>query len=171
MNRRCTSTATTTSWPWVAADCACRAGSTPARPPSATSIRATSGSPSCSRSSIRCSARSSAKPASSANVPPVPVASSSPLRRLRPHRKLPARPDEMAGVAVGNALQIVLVLGLGFPEVGSLGHLGHDLAGPQAGGLDVGDGVLGNATLLIAGIEDRRAVAGAEVVALAVECR
>src|SRR5690606_25436311 len=45
---------------------------------------------------------------------------------------------------------------------------GHHLARPQAAGLDVGDGVLGNAPLFRRGVEDRRAVGSADVVALAV---
>ena len=38
-----------------------------------------------------------------------------PLRHF-PHRQLPVRPHEVAGVAVRNALQVILVLGLGLPE-------------------------------------------------------
>ncbi len=64
--------------------------------------------------------------------------------------------------------QVILVLGFGFPEGAGRRDFGHDLAGPQARRIDVGDGVLGDAFLLIAGIEDRRAVAAAEVVALPV---
>ena len=60
------------------------------------------------------------------------------------------------------------MLGLGFPEIAGGLDLGHDLAGPQARGLDVGDRVLGDLTLLLARVEDLRAVAGADVVALAV---
>ena len=83
-------------------------------------------------------------------------------------RELPARPREVARVAVRDALQVVLVLGLGLPERDGLADLGHDLAGPQAGGLDVGDRVFRDLALLVAGVEDLRAVAGADVVALAV---
>src|SRR5829696_7767030 len=80
----------------------------------------------------------------------------------------PARAREVAGVAVRVALQVVLVLRLGLPERTGRGDLGDDLAGPQPGRLDVGDGVLGNPALLLIEVEDRRAVARAEVVALAV---
>ncbi len=80
-------------------------------------------------------------------------------------RKLPAGPREVAGVAVGVGLQVVLVLGLGLPERADRGDLGDDLAGPQAGGVDVGDGVLRDLLLLVAGVEDRRSVRGTDVVA------
>jgi hypothetical protein len=63
------------------------------------------------------------------------------------------------------------VLGLGLPEVPDRGDLGDDLPRPQAGGLHVGDRVLGDLLLLVARVEDRRAVAQAHVVALAVERR
>jgi hypothetical protein len=65
-------------------------------------------------------------------------------------------------------LQVVLVLRLGLPEVTRGGHLGHHLAGPQARGVDVGDGVERHAALLVARVEDGRAVAQAHVIALAV---
>ena len=74
-------------------------------------------------------------------------------------RQLPARPREVAGVAVRDPLQVVLVLGLGLPERDGLAELGHDLAGPQARGVDVGDRVLGDLALLVARVEDLRAVA------------
>src|SRR5690606_5908855 len=85
-----------------------------------------------------------------------------------PAGQLPARSHVMAGVPGRILLQVVLVLGLGFPEIARRRHFGHHLARPQAAGLDVGDGVLGHAPLLRRGVEDRRAVGGADVVALAV---
>jgi hypothetical protein len=60
------------------------------------------------------------------------------------------------------------VLGLRLPEVPGGDDFGHHLARPQAGRFDVGDGVFGDAPLLIAGVEDRRAVTRAVVVALPV---
>src|SRR3954449_12646251 len=80
----------------------------------------------------------------------------------------PAGPHEVAGVAVGDLLQVVLVLLLGLPERAGRGYLRDDLAGPQARRVNVGDGVLGDGLLLLAGVEDRRAVAAAHVVALPV---
>jgi hypothetical protein len=74
----------------------------------------------------------------------------------------------MARVAVRIALQVVLVLGLGLPERGRLAHLGHHLAGPDAGGVDVGDRLLGDLPLLVGREEDLGPIARADVVALAV---
>lgn len=45
-------------------------------------------------------------------------------------RQLPAGTDVVAGVPAGIALQVVLVLGFGLPEVVGGTDLGHDLAGP-----------------------------------------
>src|SRR6478672_4485377 len=85
-----------------------------------------------------------------------------------PSRQLPARPDEVARVPGGVALQVILVLGLGLPEVAGGADFGHHFAGPQAGRFDVGDGVERDALLLVVEVEDRGAVAGPEVVALPV---
>jgi hypothetical protein len=65
-------------------------------------------------------------------------------------------------------LQVVLVLGLSLPERDGVADLGHDPAGPQPGGLDVGDRVLRDPALLVARGEDLGPVAGADVVALAI---
>src|SRR5215467_6156866 len=73
----------------------------------------------------------------------VPAASrKSRLARRRPHvprspsggvppRQLPMRADEVAGVAVRMAFQVILVLGLGLPEIASRRELSHDLSRPQ----------------------------------------
>nr|WP_236833508.1 hypothetical protein [Blastococcus sp. MG754427] len=74
----------------------------------------------------------------------------------------------VAGVAERDLLQVVLVLLLGLPEVAGRLDLGDDLPRPDARGVDVGDGVERDALLLVAGVEDRRAVAATDVVALAV---
>src|SRR5438270_13490216 len=74
----------------------------------------------------------------------------------------------MAGVTAGIPLEVVLVLGLGLPEGTGCGDLGDDLPRPQAGRFDVGDRVLGDLPLLVTRMEDGRAVAVADVVALAV---
>src|SRR5215212_7752646 len=92
-------------------------------------------------------------------------------RLLLAPRKHPAGPHEMARVAVGVLLQVVLVLILGLPERAGRGHLGDDLAGPQARRVDVRDRVQSDGLLLVAGVEDGRAVAAAHVVALAVRRR
>ena len=75
----------------------------------------------------------------------------------------------MACVSVWDALQVILVFRLRFPEGSRRGHLGHHSSGPQARRVDIGDGVLGHALLFVAGIENRRAVAGADVIALPVQ--
>ena len=63
------------------------------------------------------------------------------------------------------------MLGLGLPERPDRRHLGDDLARPDARGIDIGDGVLRDPLLLVAGVEDRRTVARAAVIALAVHGR
>jgi hypothetical protein len=74
----------------------------------------------------------------------------------------------MAAVSLGIPQQVILVLGFRFPEVGGRSHFGHRLAWPQARGVDVGDRVFRSVLLLVAGVEDRRAIAGADVVTLAI---
>src|SRR5215831_11589490 len=76
--------------------------------------------------------------------------------------EFPAGPDVVAGVPVGVVLQVVLVLGFGLPERPGRGDLGDYRAGPQPGGVDVGDGVLGDALLGVGEVEDRGPVAGAD---------
>src|SRR5207342_3216979 len=82
--------------------------------------------------------------------------------------QLPLRPDQVAGVSLRIALQVILVLGFGFPERAGRRDFGDHLARPQARGIDVGDGLLGDALLRFVAIEDRGAVAHAHVVALPV---
>jgi len=50
---------------------------------------------------------------------------------LTAFRQLPVRPDEVAGVAVGNAFQVILMLRLCFPEWPRRFDFGHHTAGPQ----------------------------------------
>src|SRR5215469_12822860 len=90
-------------------------------------------------------------------------------RGSRAVRQLPVRTDEVAGVTVGITLEIILMLRLGFPELASGRDLCHHLAGPQPRRLDVGDRVVGNPLLLIAGIKNRRTIARAPIIALTVE--
>ena len=77
----------------------------------------------------------------------------------------------MAGVAVGVFLQIVLVLGFGFPERARGREFRYHFARPNTGCVDVRNGFFRDAPLLIAGVEDRRPVAGSAIVALAIERR
>src|SRR5277367_6007902 len=73
---------------------------------------------------------------------------------LRPVRQFPVSSDEVAGVAVRNALQIVLMLRFGFPEVTCWRHFRHDLARPEARRLDISNRVQGHLPLLLSGVED-----------------
>jgi hypothetical protein len=83
----------------------------------------------------------------------------------------PLRPHEVARVAVRIPLEVVLVLGFSFPEWPCAGDLGDDLSRPQSRGLDVGDGFLGDTSLLFVEVEDRGTVARTDVVALTVQRR
>jgi hypothetical protein len=71
-------------------------------------------------------------------------------------------PSEEGGAAVRVTLEVVLIFGLGLPEATALADLGHDLAGPVARGVDVKDRLHGDLALLLARVEDLRAVAGAD---------
>jgi len=77
----------------------------------------------------------------------------------------------MAGIAVRIALQVILVLRFGLPEITDRLDVRHHLARPQAGGVDVGDGLFGDPFLGVVLVVDRRAVARADIVALAVRRR
>src|SRR5262245_63278919 len=77
----------------------------------------------------------------------------------------------MARIPVGDALQIVLMFRLRFPEGTRRSHLRHHSPGPQTRRVDIGDGVLGNSPLLVAGREDGGAVARPQVVALVIAGR
>src|SRR5262249_7472444 len=90
--------------------------------------------------------------------------------RAGPPRQLPTRPDVVTRVAAGIALQVVLMLRLRLPEITGRGDFGDHLAGPQTGRLDVADGVQRDLLLLVVDVEDRRPIAGANVVALTVLC-
>ncbi len=48
----------------------------------------------------------------------------------------------MTGIAAREPLEIILMLGLGFPEITGRSHLGDHLARPQARCIHIGDGVL-----------------------------
>src|ERR1700730_11035247 len=88
--------------------------------------------------------------------------------RVRAEWKLPARADEMAGVAVRIVLQIILMLRLRLPERGDGCQFRHDIARPQTGSFDIRNRILSDALLLIIQVENGRAVAHAHIVALTV---
>src|SRR6185312_196987 len=88
-------------------------------------------------------------------------------RRL-PFWEHPIRPDEVTGIAIGIILEIVLMLGLGLPERAGGCHLGDDFSRPETRGVDIGNRILGDAPLFVVRVEDRRTVAGADVVPLSI---
>src|SRR5215468_3191912 len=77
----------------------------------------------------------------------------------------------MAGVAIRDALQIVLVLWLGFPEVAQRRDFRDNPSWPQARRFNIGNRALGSPLLLIIHVEDCRAIALSDVVALTVQGR
>src|SRR2546422_11703513 len=77
----------------------------------------------------------------------------------------------VTGIAAGMLLEIVLVVLLRGPELGGGDDLGDDRALPLARGLDAGLDLLGDPPLLLALIENGRAVLGPLVVPLAVHWR
>ena len=87
---------------------------------------------------------------------------------IGPNRQSPVGPNEMAGVAVRISLEIILMLGFSLPEVACRNDFRNDLTWPQARSIDIGDGVFGNPLLLVTGVEDRRSVAGPDVIALTI---
>src|SRR3546814_770927 len=77
----------------------------------------------------------------------------------------------MAVIAVGDALEIVLVFRLRLPKVSCRRNFRNDALRPQAGRIDIGYRFFGRATLLVTRVEDRGTVARAAVVALTVQRR
>jgi hypothetical protein len=74
----------------------------------------------------------------------------------------------MAGVAVRKTLQIILMLGLGFPERSGRLNLGDNITRPKTGRIDIGDGFFRDPLLLVARVEDGRTVARALIVTLTI---
>nr|WNL65410.1 hypothetical protein GPGIFMOB_00361 [Acinetobacter gerneri] len=68
-------------------------------------------------------------------------------------------------------LQIILVIGLGLPELADRLDLGHHFAIPQPRGIHIGDRILGDALLLLVDIIDARPVGEPTIIALAVQRR
>src|SRR4051794_16640224 len=81
------------------------------------------------------------------------------LSRVASARQLPVGADKVAGVAPGNAIEIILVLRLRLPEVARWGEFRDHLAGPEAGCVHIGNRVFGNLPLLVRDVEDRGTVA------------
>ncbi len=85
-----------------------------------------------------------------------------------PPRQYPIWPRKVARVAVRKTLQIVLMLGFRFPELPDRLDFRDHLPWPEAGGLDVGNGVDRAPALFVVVVVDGGAIACADVVALAV---
>src|SRR5579862_3464701 len=83
-------------------------------------------------------------------------------------RQFPFGADKMAGVAGRIPFQIILMLGLGFPEFPGGNDLGDDFARPQSRCVDIGNRFFGNAPLIIVRVEDRRTITRSSIVALAI---
>lgn len=75
----------------------------------------------------------------------------------------------MAGIAVWNALKIILVLRLSLPELSNRHDFGYDLAWPDTGRIDVSNCFERDLLLIVRRIKDRRAVACADIVPLPIE--
>src|SRR2546426_10619302 len=100
-----------------------------------------------------------------------PAAKKSFFRLAGPRAGVHSVPQVVTGVPAGMLLEIVLVELLRGPELGGGDGLGGDRTLPLAPGLDAGPDLLGDPPLLLALIEDGRAVLGSLVVPLAVHGR
>src|SRR5688572_31725211 len=91
--------------------------------------------------------------------------------RLRPSREPPIGPREVAGIAAGIALQIILVLGLGLPEFARRLDLGDDLVRPDPRGVRILDRPQRLLPLFLRRVEDRGAIGRTDIAALPVPGR
>src|SRR5207237_5305040 len=80
-------------------------------------------------------------------------------------------PEEVAGVSAGVLLQVLLMIVLRRPERAGGNDLGDDFPFPLPRARHLILHALGDLSLLLVVVEDRGAVLGADVVALAVERR
>ena len=104
-------------------------------------------------------------------VKPIPPRSRLAVRR-QPFgaSEAPSR-DGRSGRCSPALLQIILVIGLGLPELADRLDLGHHFAIPQPRGIHIGDRILGDALLLLVDIIDARPVGEPTIIALAVQRR
>jgi hypothetical protein len=77
----------------------------------------------------------------------------------------------VAHLGAGVFLQVILVVLLSLPERPRRGDLGHDLSRPEAGCVDVRDGVDGGQSLFFTGVEDGRTNVSPDLIALPVQRR
>src|SRR5918993_265637 len=83
--------------------------------------------------------------------------------------KFPARPQEVAGVAIRVALEVILVLWLGLPELAHRGDCRHRATRPQTRGVDIVDCPQSLLALRLGDVKDLRAVRSSDIVALAIQ--
>src|SRR5580698_3177261 len=88
-----------------------------------------------------------------------------------PSWQCPIWPDEMASVAIGIFLQIVLMLRLSFPEWTHRLNLGNDLARPDSRRIDVSDRLFSDSLLFWRRIENSGSIAGTGIIALPIHRR
>ena len=62
-------------------------------------------------------------------------------------------PDVVTGIAAGIAFEVILMLGLRLPKSAGGLYFGDHFAGPEAGGIDIADCILGDPFLLVGYIE------------------
>lgn len=62
-------------------------------------------------------------------------------------------PDVVTGIAAGIAFEVILMLGLRLPKSAGRLHFGDHFAGPDAGGVDIADCILGDPFLRVGCIE------------------
>src|SRR5580704_12214368 len=87
-------------------------------------------------------------------------------------RKGPIGSDVVAGIAVRNAFEIILMFRLSFPEFSRGPNFGHYLSGPKSRSINVRDRFLRNPFLCFGCVENGGAVARSGVISLAVlRCR
>src|SRR5215469_12605572 len=93
------------------------------------------------------------------------------LRPLGPGGQAPTGANKVAGVSVRVAFQIVLMFRFCHPEFARWFDSGDDFPGPQSRGVEIRYRLLHDLPLLIAGIENRRTIAGSDIVPLAIPGR
>ena len=69
--------------------------------------------------------------------------------RSLPDREFPFGPDEVTGISAGIAFEVILMLALRLPKSAGGLHFGDHFAWPEAGGVEIGDCILGDPFLLV----------------------
>ena len=92
------------------------------------------------------------------------------VARLGGRAKPPSGANVVTGIAIRVALEIILVLRLGLPKRTGWLDLCYSSARPESGRLNVINGLESDPPLLIARVENRRAIACSYVIPLAILC-